>query len=89
MFSVISVHHSVHGEEVRATITYDALDLTEQDPPWPFPLPRTWDLTVRGSPCPLNMGLYCGEIPPSPAGDIWWLSLWTCSDFFTLGHSQY
>ena len=67
MFSVVSVHHSVHRGSL-VTITHDALDLTIQGPFWSPPpqhgtslyrgpsivdlsLSLDWDLTVQG---PLN-----------------------------------
>ena len=51
MFSVVAVRHSVGGRGSHVAIAHDALDLIVQICTPHF---QTWDLTVQGTPYPLQ-----------------------------------
>ena len=82
MFSQVSVCHSVQGEgRSHVNITCDAFDLTVQGPldypaPPPHP-PHTHMGPGDSSPAPSGHGTW--GCPHTPASDIWWTSLETCS----------
>ena len=73
--------------ESHMTMTHDALDLTVQGPEPPTPPHPTADMGIQGLPGsgPGSPRKWDLRLPRpwswSPASDIWWPSLETCSNF--------
>ena len=81
---------SYFGYYRMSTITFDALNLTVQDPGTPPPDTRPYCTRPLSSSLPLDMKPHFQENLPLPhlTSDIWWPSLETCSNLFTSGHPR-